>query len=607
MKKLVFIFLLVLMTAAHTASALYTEEFNWSAVPEMIKPEEKYSRVVEADTKISMAPTVITEIESRSDFERVISGGLAATAVLNVNKKLEVLDRGFKVIGTASSMYEYMKSKVIPAFRVNDTDTAKAVSEYLKNSMIEDAFVISNNPELVKLAREGYTFIRGIVEFENLCSDVSTDELMSIRDTVNSNLSRIAVISAEAATKNNVQFLQHRLVTVWVREKVTNDDKDKKLVVLHRIITSGANGIVTGSPEKAKQALAIYNHDTTIVRKPFLIGHRGVPALAPENTIEGCELAFTLGADSVEADVYLSKAGKDEKRYLVVMHDEDISRTTNGSGKIWEMTIEELGNYLANKQFTSKYPTAKIPTLNQYFEKFTGRNQIIFVEIKSSDPETIEEYTDLIKKVGYNSHIATISFSEEQLKRTKNKMPDMSLGYLCTGVSNRGDIYQALRNALRKSQTLNSSLMPDYTSLDKDFMEISKHRGMTLWPWTFTDKAEIIKYFKMGVHGMSTNCSQYFSDWAADIVPEQDEFSIKLGESLSLTAYVKTYKGDIKEVVPDIVVLTGGDKLKVRGNSITGAKIGEVYATLCYNCKLSDNRGDTFDIYTRPVKIQIQE
>lgn len=607
MKKLVFIFLLILMTAAHTASALYNEEIDWLAVPKMIKPEEKYSRVSEANTKISMAPTIITEIKSSGDLKRIVSGGHAATAVLNVNKKLEVLGSGFEVIGTVSSMYEYMRSGVIPAFRVNDPDAAKAISQYLKNSMIEDAFVISNNPALVKLAREDYTFVRGIVEFENLSPVAGTNELMYIRDTANSNLSRIAVIPAESATKNNVQFLQDRLVTVWVKEKIADEAHEQKLVALHGIITSGANGIVTGSPEKAKQALALYNHDTTIVRKPFLIGHRGVPDLAPENTIEGCELAFTLGADSVEADIYLSKAGKDQKRYLVVMHDEDISRTTNGSGKIWEMTIEELGSYLANKHFTDKYPTAKIPTLDQYFQKFTQRNQIIFVEIKSSDPETINEYNELIKKVGYDSHLATISFNEEQLKRIKAKMPEMSLGYLWSGVSKKSDIYKSLRDALEKVQTLNSSLMPDYTGIDREFMEVSKHRGMTIWPWTLNNKAEIIKYFKMGVYGMSTNCSQYFSDWAADITPKQGEFTIKPGEALSLTANVKTYKGDIKEVIPDVLVLAGGAELKVRGNNITGIKTGEVYVTLRYNCKLSDERGDTFDIYTQPVKIRIEK
>jgi glycerophosphoryl diester phosphodiesterase len=576
-------------------------------MPAIIKPEDKYSRVVEADTKIAMAPTVITEIESREDFDRIISQGLAATAVLTVNKNLEVLGNFSKnVIGTVASMYEAMKSRVIPAFRVNDEEAANAVAKYLKKNMIEDVFVISNNPELVRLARESYTFIRGIVEFDNLSSEASTNELMNVRNTINSNLSRIAVIPAHSATKYNIQFLQQRLVTVWSKEKITGDTSDKKLITLHGIITAGANGIITSSPEKARQALAIYSHDTTIVRKPFLIGHRGVPDLAPENTIEGCELAFRLGADIVENDIYPTKTGEDGNQYLVIMHDEDISRTTNGAGKVFEKTLKELETYLVNKQFPVEYPLAKIPTLNQYFEKFTGKDQVIFVEIKSYDKVLIDKYTDIIRKTGYDSHLVTISFSADQLRSMRTEVPEMSLGYLSGGIANESDAYASLRAALWQVQMLNSSFMPSYSTLEKGFLEISKHRGMTIWPWTFTDKSMIIKYFKMGACGLTANCSQYFSDWASDIAAKQTQFTIKLGESVLLNADVKTYKGDIKEVVPDVVVLTGGDKLQVRGNSITAIKEGEAYVTLRHNAKLSDGEGDTYDIYTQPVKIQVQ-
>jgi hypothetical protein len=106
---------------------------------------------------------------------------------------------------------------------------------------------------------------------------------------------------------------------------------------------------------------------------------------------------------------------------------------------------------------------------------------------------------------------------------------------------------------------------------------------------------------------MTTNCTQVFSDWAAEITSKQSQLAIKSGESVSLMADVKTYKGEIKEAVPEVVVLTGEDKLMVNGNSITALKEGDSYVTLRYNAKLSDKNGDTYDIYTQPVKIQIQK
>lgn len=577
-------------------------------IPALVKPEDKYARVVEADTKIAMAPSVVAEIATSEDFKNVVSQGTAATAILNINKNLEVMGNGTTgVIGTVKEMYELMQGKVIPAFRVEDADTVNAVMAYLKLNAIEDAFIISRTPELVKQARSIYPIIRGVVEFDNVPEEASATELMNIRNTANSNLARIAVIPAEAATKSNVQYLQQRLITVWTRETTTDDTSNNRLIALHKMITAGANGMVTAVPDMAKQALAVYNHDTTIVRKPFLIGHRGVPDLAPENTMEGSELAFTLGADMVENDIYPTKAGTDGEQHLVVMHDSTIDRTTNGSGYVSEMTLEELETYLANKQFPLQYPNAKIPTLDQYFEKFTGKDQVIFIELKSYDPVTVDLYTDLIRKMGVEDHVVAISFSGDQLKRTAAQMPEMSLGWLCGGIANESDVYGSLRSALQQVQTLNSVFSTSYYGLGKEFMEASKHRGMTIWPWTFTDKATIIKYFKLGIYGMTTNCAEMYSDWAADIIPMQSQVAMEYGKSVSLQANVKTYKGDLKEITPDVVVLSGADNIEVNGNTITSKRAGEAYVTLRYTAKLSEAEGDTYDIYTQPVKIQIKE
>ncbi|MDP4183235.1 MAG: glycerophosphodiester phosphodiesterase family protein [Bacillota bacterium] len=593
--------------------ALYGENFNNLAdgsMPEspiQIKKEDNYARVVEPDTKIAMAPTVVTEISSIEDFKKIVSGGLAATAIMNINKNLEVLANGTsEVIGSVSAMYEQMKSRVIPAFRVNDLDTVNNLINYLKYNGIEDAFVISKSPELVKKARDSYSIIRGVVEFDNVSSEATSSELMNIRNITNTNLSKIALIPCEAATRSNVQYLQQRMITVWTKETLSSAP-DNRIITLHKMITSGSNGIVTIEPKKALEALAVYNHNITIIRKPLLIGHRGVLNLAPENTIEGSELAFLLGADNIENDIYPTKVGEDGKQYLVIMHDDTIDRTTTGSGFVYEKTLEELKTYFANKQFPKEYPNAKIPTLDQYLEKFKGKDQMIFVEIKSSDPATISLYTELIRKMGAAEHLVTISFNSDQLKSTAAQMPEMSLGWLCSGVANEADVYGSMRNALLQVQSLNSTFMPNYDGLGKGFMEASKHRGMTIWPWTFTDKDTIIKYFKMGIGSLTTNCSELFSNWAAEITPKESQVSLSDSKQASILANVKSYKGDVKEVTPDIIVLSGGDCISVNGNIVTPKRSGEAYVTLRYTANLSDGRDYTYDIYTQPIRIQVQK
>lgn len=572
----------------------------------MNSPEENFTKINEVNTKIAMAPTIVTEIKSKKEFESLISAGQAATAILSVNKKLEVTGFGSNdVIGTVASFYEAMKSKVMPAFRVNDYESAKAISDYLKDHGIEDVFVISKSPELVKLARENYAFIRGIVEFEKLPSNLDSSQLMNLGNFANSNLSRIVVLPLEAATKSNIQFLQQKLVTVWTKD-TTKEDDSEKLVTLHKIITAGTNGIITDSTEKALQALSFYNNKTTIIRKPFLIGHRGVPHLAPENTIEGSELAFKLGADMVENDIWHTMPGADGKQHVVVMHDETLERTTNGKGKIYEKTLEQISTYYANRLFTDKYPTAKIPTLAQYFERFRDKNQAFFVEIKSRDPKTVDHFIELTKRVGANGQAIAISSNDDQLKRTKALMPEMPLGNIRSGYDFKTDIYGALRFVLWEVQNLNSSLMPNCEAISKDFMEIAKHRGMTIWPWHINDKSTVIQYFKMGTWGISTDCAYVLSDWAVDITPKQSLVSMKNGGIALLEANVKTYNGTINSVVPEVLILSGEECIEVKGGAITAKKAGNAYVMLRYTARLSDVEEDVYDIYTSPVKIQVE-
>ena len=68
-----------------------------------------------------------------------------------------------------------------------------------------------------------------------------------------------------------------------------------------------------------------------------IFGHRGASGHAPENTLEAFQLAMAMGADGVELDVHLSSDGQ-----LVVIHDETVDRTTDGSGFVNAMTLKQL-------------------------------------------------------------------------------------------------------------------------------------------------------------------------------------------------------------------------------------------------------------------------
>lgn len=94
-----------------------------------------------------------------------------------------------------------------------------------------------------------------------------------------------------------------------------------------------------------------------------VIAHRGASAYAPENTLAAFKLAKQLGAEWVEFDVMLSQ---DEQ--AVVFHDDKINRTTDGKGRLTQMTLAEIQSLDAGSWFSSNFTVEPIPTLSQVLE-----------------------------------------------------------------------------------------------------------------------------------------------------------------------------------------------------------------------------------------------
>ena len=94
----------------------------------------------------------------------------------------------------------------------------------------------------------------------------------------------------------------------------------------------------------------------------IILGHRGASGYAPENTLEAFRLAMDMGADGFELDVHLSKDGE-----LIVMHDERVDRTTDGSGLIQSFTLKELKTLDASNGM-AQYKGANIPTLGELYD-----------------------------------------------------------------------------------------------------------------------------------------------------------------------------------------------------------------------------------------------
>ncbi len=566
---------------------LQTEE-----LPKIVRPGDNFVHVSELDTKISLAPSVVTAVNSRENYETFMEGQLPATAILHVNRKLEVTDEQGQKITSLASALDKINERIIPAFSIEDEATIAPLVKYLKQTHLEDAFVLSKDPVLVKKAREAYPMIRGIIEY-SVSGPLSEEQLMDMRRTTNSHLAKVILLPESAASMEDVTYLQKKLMTVWVKE-----EKEAKPVDFHKMITASPNGIVTDQHKEAIAALEFYQDQTTLVRTPYMLAHRGIPGLAPENTLEGAILAYEKGADYIENDIYLTKDG-----HIVILHDGTLDRTTTGTGYIENYTLAELKQLLANKQFPEQYPNARIPTLKEYYAEFKGKDIELISEIKSGNPAIIDKLISLIDEMGMENQVSVISFNEEQLKLLAEKMPGMSIGYLTSGIASETNVNPSLRRTLSLIQNLNSTFNTSYAGLGENFMEAAKHRGITFWPWTYRDQGLFVDYFLLGTNGLTTDYTHWASDWASGIVPVQLEYHLTERRSVEVNAQIETYNRQVKEVQPEIVVIDGQEHVMVEGNMITSQGEGTVYALLRYTQELPG--GKSYDLYTQPITIEV--
>ena len=123
--------------------------------------------------------------------------------------------------------------------------------------------------------------------------------------------------------------------------------------------------------------------------RPLIWAHRGASGYAPENTLESFQKAIDLGADGIELDVQLTKDDQ-----IVVIHDEILGRTCEGTGWVKDYTLEELRRFNYNKTFP-QVAHADIPTLREVYELMKPSGLTINVELKTG----IVFYEELERKV----------------------------------------------------------------------------------------------------------------------------------------------------------------------------------------------------------------
>jgi glycerophosphoryl diester phosphodiesterase len=161
--------------------------------------------------------------------------------------------------------------------------------------------------------------------------------------------------------------------------------------------------------------------------QPLIIAHRGSSTQAPENTLAAFALAADQGADAIELDVTLTRDGQ-----VVVIHDDTLDRTTNGRGRVDQLSYAEIAQYDAGTKFDSGFAGERVPLLSQVFEA-AGRRMLINVEIKSSTVRSTgleAKVINLIRRHGLIERVLVSSFNPLALIAIKHAESRLACGLL---------------------------------------------------------------------------------------------------------------------------------------------------------------------------------
>lgn len=225
-----------------------------------------------------------------------------------------------------------------------------------------------------------------------------------------------------------------------------------------------------------------------------IIAHRGASGSYPENTLLAIKQALLTKADGIEIDVFCVD------NQLVVIHDENVSRTTNGTGLLQNFTLKQLQQLDAGSG-------QQVPTLWQVLQ-LVNNQTLLNIELKGAD--TAEPLVTLLKKAETElgtapDKLLISSFNHHLLKQIKNRRPDLKLGALTASLP--------LDYAAFASELGAWSVHCDKGFINKEMVQDAHQRGLQVWVYTVNDAATAKKMQQLGVDGIFCNYPQEARSW----------------------------------------------------------------------------------------------
>lgn len=229
-------------------------------------------------------------------------------------------------------------------------------------------------------------------------------------------------------------------------------------------------------------------------KRAKVFAHRGGRKWAPENTMAAFAKSMQAGVDGIELDIQRCASGE-----LVVIHDCDISRTTDGVGLVKDISYPELKRVGAGAWFDPQFSAEYIPLLQEVLDLVDGK-LILNIEIKNSPvdyPDIEDDLIDLLEQYRHQDTVIVSSFDHQVLRRLHAKAPNIPLGIL--GNSLLVDLGTYLEKIGAKFWH------PDFFTLRSDAVCQAQESGIVVNSWTINSSRDWSAALQMGLDGIITD------------------------------------------------------------------------------------------------------
>jgi len=563
---------------------------------------QTYVAVSQPTTHIVGDIAMIREINSKAELDAVSTASTKpATTLYTVNKDLKVLGTDGAPFATLDEVLTALNYKILPAFRISDQATADALITYLKELNFFDCLLISADQTLLKTTREALPYTVGVLDCTETYKDaaaLTTEQCLDIRRATKTYNANVAILPAHLCTKDTVQYLFEHQVNVW-----TQISDEPTVTEQYHALLSGAVGVISDATDSLLDIACNKLAENTLTRTPLNVGHRGIPTLAPECTVEGSLLAYENSANVVEMDVFLTADG-----HVAAMHDITTGDTCNGDLHMEDCTLAELKELYVNRGWENDptYGQLRIPTLNEYMDAFKDKDCMLFIEIKSHKEEIVPIIRDMVNEYGMYDQCTVITFNEDTMGYMRKHWPEMALGVLCEdwyGFMNGSNPDEDLRTVMEFAAPHNGTVNPGWESYSPREIRAFMLRGISVNPWTFYGDNDYKNHFLDGFSSLTGNDAHVIKRLTQYVSYTPESTQLLPNDVLALNTAVTTYNRNTSAKAPSCVtVLEGEELISIDGNQMT--VVGES-GQISFILGVKD-RTLGYTIYTQPTTLSIQ-